>query len=337
MKLTLRLLVAFAGLALFAWFVYRAGLTEILGAFSRLGWYAPLVLLPFVIVYLFDTLGWRFAFGKHPSPSFPVLMRIRWAGEAINNVVPSAYIGGEAVKVYLLSKRGVSTVMAASSAVIGKIIQTLAQVMFITLGAFAGLTILPSNSSARYGMFAIAAIGSVIVFLLFRLQRRGMFSALLAVARKLRLRISRLEQNETHLLHLDDRIRNFYRTDPFHFWLSTAAYLIGWICDALEIFLVSHLMGMPLTWVQALAVESFTSVAKALGIFAPGALGVQESGIVLLFRIFGLPEALGIPYAVIRRGREVVYALIGGLFLHLEHADILTLEKRARAHAGLEA
>src|SRR4051794_206730 len=193
MKFVLRLLVALAGLALFAWFAYRAGLTEIVEAFRRLGWFAPLVLLPFVIVYLFDTLGWRAAFGRHPTLRFARLMRIRWAGEAVNNVIPSAYIGGEAVKIYLLRKHGVPAMVAASSTVVGKTIQTYAQVVFITLGAIAGLTILPSVSPARYGMFAIAAIGSILVFLLFRLQQRGMFTALLALTRKLRLRIPSLE------------------------------------------------------------------------------------------------------------------------------------------------
>ena len=337
MKLALRLLVAAAGLALFAWFVYRAGLTEILQAFSRLGWYAPLVLLPFAIVYVFDTLGWRAAFGKKPAPPFPVLMRVRWAGEAVNSVVPSAYIGGEALKVYLLRKHGVPAVIATSSTVTGKTIQTLAQVLFLILGAIAGLTILPSDSPARYGMFAIAAVGFALVILLFRLQRRGMFTALLALARRMRLRIPPLERHEASLRELDHRIGNFWQTEPFHFQLSAASYLIGWICDALEIFLVSHLIGVPLTWAEALAVESFTSVAKAVGIFAPGAIGVQESGIVLLFRIFGLPLALGIPYAIIRRGREVIYAMIGGIFLHFEHANLLMLERRARAEAGAKS
>jgi uncharacterized protein (TIRG00374 family) len=308
-----------------------------LHAFGRLGWQAPLVLLPFAVVYLADTLGWRFAFGRNPAPSFPVLIRIRWAGEALNSVVPSAYIGGEAVKVFLLSRRGVPAVIAASSAVTGKIIQTLGQVIFITIGAFAGLTILGHDSPARFGMFAVAAVGTVIVFLLFRLKQHGIFTGLLALARKLRLRVAPLERNQANILQLDERIRNFSRTDPVHFRLSGAAYLAGWLCDALEILLVSHLLGMPLSWTEAIAVESFTSVAKALGIFVPGALGVQESGIVLLFGIFGLPEALGIAYAVIRRGREVIYALIGGLFLQLEHADIRTLEKHAQREGGARA
>ena len=337
MKLALRLLLAVAGLALFGWFIYRAGPAEIVSAFRRLGWYAPLVLLPFGVVYLFDTLGSRAAFGKHRVPAFGKLMRLRWAGEAVNSIVPSAYIGGEAVKIYLLRKQGVPPMVATSSTVIGKTIQTFAQVGFITVGAIAGLTILPAGHPARYGMFAIAAIGTVLVILLFRLQRRGMFTTLAGFTRKLQLRIPALERGETSLRELDHRIGNFWRTDPFHFRLSGLLYFTGWICDALEVFLVSHLVGMPLTWVEALAVESFTSIAKALGIFAPGSIGVQESGIVLLFRIFGLPQALGIPYAIIRRGREVIYAIIGLIFLHFEHTSLTALERRVRAQAAAES
>jgi uncharacterized protein (TIRG00374 family) len=335
MKLALRLLMALAGLALFGWFIYRAGPAEITNAFHRLGWYAPLVLLPFAIVYLFDTLGFRAAFGKNPVPPFGALMRLRWAGEAVNSVVPSAYIGGEAVKIYLLRKHGVPSLVAASSTVIGKTIQTFGQVGFITVGAIAGLTILPPGHQARYGMFAVAATGTVLVILLFLLQRRGMFTTVLGFTGKLRLRIPTVER--LGLRELDDRIGNFWKTDPIHFRLSALLYFIGWICDALEVFLVSHLVGMPLTWVEALAVESFTSVAKAAGIFAPGSIGVQESGIVLLFRIFGLPEALGIPYAIIRRGREVIYAIIGMIFLHFEHTSVMTLERSVRAEAAAES
>ena len=64
--------------------------------------------------------------------------------------------------------------------------------------------------------------------------------------------------------------------------------------------------------------EAFILVAKALGIFVPGALGVQDSGIVFLCYLFGLPGALVIAYAIIRRRRELVFALIGGAFLYAE-------------------
>ena len=313
MKLALKILVAVVGLTLFAWFVQRAGIGEIARAFSNLGWLAPVALLPFGLVYLLDTLGWRFAFGEGgvPGVGFGALVRVRWAGESINMVLPSAYIGGEAVKVQLLHKLGVPRVHSASSVVAGKTAQVFAQVAFIAAGATAGTSILPAQSPARFGMLFITVLATSIVVALFWLQQRGMFRTLAAL-----LPVRALKRRAESLRQLDDRIFEFYRKDRRHFLLSTAIYFAGWMADTLEILLVSHLLGMPIDFSHALAVESFISVAKALGIFVPGALGVQESGIVFLCYLFGLPPALGISYAIIRRGREVVYALIGGMFLY---------------------
>ena len=315
MKLALKLLLAAAGLALFGWFVQRAGVGEIALAFTNLGWLAPVALLPFFVVYLIDTLGWRFAFGKEgvPRVSFRTLMRVRWAGESLNAILPSAYIGGEAAKVQLLHKRGVPRMHSASSVVAGKTAQVLAQVLFIATGSIAGAVNLPPESSARLGMLAITVLATGIMALLFWLQWRGMFRTLAAV-----LPVRALRSRAESLRQLDERIFEFYRKDRRHFAFSTAAYFCGWLADSLEILLVSHLLGMPIDMSQAVAVEAYIGVAKGLGIFVPGALGVQESGIVFLGLLFGMPPALGVAYAIIRRGRDVVYAAIGGIFLYVE-------------------
>jgi glycosyltransferase 2 family protein len=328
MKLALKILVALLGLALFAWFIQRAGPAEIARAFANLGWLAPVALLPFCLVYLLDTLGWLLAFGKAgvPGVGFRTLMRVRWAGESINSILPSAYIGGEAAKVHLLHKRGVPRMNSASSVVAGKTAQFLAQVVFIAAGSIAGAGNLPPESPARTGMLAMTALAIALVGLLFWLQQRGMFRTLVKI-----LPIRALRSRAEVLQQLDERIFEFYRNDRPHFALSTAAYLSGWLADSLEILLVSHLLGMPIDFTQALAVEAFISVAKGLGIFVPGALGVQESGIVFLCYVFGLPPALGISYAILRRGREVVYAAIGGVFLY---RDGFSFRNRVAANGG---
>jgi putative membrane protein len=315
MKLALKLFVAALGLALFGWFVYRAGVGEIAGAFSKLGWSAPLVLLPFFFVYLIDTQGWRFAFGKEgvPGVGFWTLVRVRWAGESLNAVLPSAYIGGEAAKVQLLHKRGVPRMHSGSSVVAGKTAQVVAQVAFIVVGSIAGAANLPSDSPARVGMLLITVLAIAIVVLLLWLQRRGMFRTLAAV-----LPVRALTTRADSLRQLDERIFEFYRKDRRHFVLSASAHFCGWMADSLEILLVSYLLGMPIDLSQAIAAEAFIGVAKGLGIFVPGALGVQESGIVFLCLLFGMPPALGVAYAIIRRGRDVVYAAIGGIFLYAE-------------------
>lgn len=320
MKLALRILLAVAGLALFGWFVHRAGVEEISRAFANLGWWTPLALLPFLLVTLFDTVGWRFAFGREGTHGvrFLRLLQIRWAGEAINSVLPSAYIGGEAVKVHLLRRRGVPSMSGASSVVAGKTAQLFAQVTFIGIGAVAGIMNLPSGSPARSAMFVVTGIALVVVAILFWLQKRGIFTTLLRLTQKLRLRVRALTERADKLRTLDHRIFDFYRQQHGKFFLSFAAYLAGWISDTLEILLVSHLLGMPVDWSQAIAVEAFISVAKALGLFIPGALGVQESGFVFLFLLFGMPTALGVSYAIFRRGRELIFATIGAAMLYSE-------------------
>ena len=75
-------------------------------------------------------------------------------------------------------------------------------------------------------------------------------------------------------------------------------------------------MGVPITWSQALVVEAFTGVAKLLGVWLPGSIGVQESGIILMGKLVGLPGTFVAAYALIRRARELIFAGMGMLLFY---------------------
>jgi putative membrane protein len=334
-KNALRWIVLLLGLGLFGWFIHRAGPAEVFANVSRLGWLAPLVLVPYFLVYVLDAFGWYLAFGSYAAirPSYLTLFRVRWAGESVNSIIPSAYVGGEALKVYLLHKRGFPGMAASTSVVASKTCQVLAQVVFIGLGVLAAMNHLSAEAGARTGMLLITLGAFGVVCLLFLLQRRGMFSSLHELLARFSIRIKTLEKHQPSLRKLDDQIYAFYNRDRSRFFKTTAAFLMGWLADALEIFVVCHLLGLPLDWTEAIAIESFISVAKALGIFVPAALGVQESGVVLLFQIFGLPAPIGAAYAIIRRGRELLYVLVGGALLYSEEASF----KRVLDHAAKES
>lgn len=330
MRSLARAVLLILGMALFGWFVWQAGPEEIWRTCAGLGWYAPLVLIPYGLVYASDTLGWRFAFGLEavrPVP-FLSLYRIRWCGEAVNNVVPSAYVGGEAVKVYLLRKLGVDPRDATASVIVGRTLQTLTQVIFIALGAAAFLSIARTSPAVRRGMMVVMAASTLAVVLLFWLQTHGLFAVVYSILDRLGIRFASTEANRSHLLEVDRQVVSFYRHERSRFLGSACGYLGGWLLDTTDILLVSWLVGMPISWPQALAIESFVGVAKILGIFVPGALGVQESGIVLVCRLAGLPDALGLAYAIIRRGREVAFASVGWLLLYVEEAGLRGLAGR---------
>ena len=88
-----------------------------------------------------------------------------------------------------------------------------------------------------------------------------------------------LAEKQAQLRQLDDQIFGFYRRQPRSFAAAGLAYLAGWLADPLELMILSHLLGFPMDYGTALVIESFISIAKALGFVVPGALGVQESGV----------------------------------------------------------
>jgi uncharacterized membrane protein YbhN (UPF0104 family) len=85
------------------------------------------------------------------------------------------------------------------------------------------------------------------------------------------------------------------------------------------------------TWADAFAIEAFISVARGFNTVVPGALGVQEFSVVGLFTLFGYGHELGAQYAVVRRGRDVVFAALGWMLLYAGEATWKSLRTETEA------
>jgi len=334
MRYASRILLTVIGVGVLAWFLSRANLSEIGHTVRKLGWLAPLLLLPYFMVYLADTAAWSFAFKEPPAVSFWTLLRVRWAGEAVNNILPSAYVGGEALKAYLLSKRGIPVSQGAQAAMISRTVQTLAQLFFIAMGGLAFLAIGVAPAPFRTGMLIVLVSGTVIVGALFWIQVRGLFRVVFEVLSPPLLQVARLEKRRADLLRFDAEVSSFYRGYPSRFLMCFAGYFVGWMLDTLEILLAGHLMGIPVSLTQALAIEAFVGVAKVFAVVIPGALGVQESSVVFLCRMAGVPDEFGFAYAILRRARDVFFVLIGWKLLMLEEGTFKGMSRRVKALTG---
>ena len=105
----------------------------VLEAISALSWRLAIVLVfPFAIVAAFDTLGWRYAFRDDRVP-FRALLWARIAGEAVNVTTPTAAVGGEAVKAWLLRPH-VALTEGLSSVIVAKTTITIAQGLMLAFG-----------------------------------------------------------------------------------------------------------------------------------------------------------------------------------------------------------
>ncbi len=312
LKLALLLLGALTLSAL----VWHIGIVRIYEAVARLGPLALVtILLPSLLMYLFEAYGWRVTLGIWADRlTFWRLWAIRTAGEVVNMTTPTAYVGGEPLKALLLKRHGIPMVEGMASVVTAKTTMTIAQILFILAGIALGFWLLGAQGSAGQTIVAgLASVGLLVfgvgVFIL--VQRHGMFSGVLGVLRKLGLRISYLDAREGKLRDLDRTIAAFYTQDRSGFLLSTAMFLLGWLAEAVEVYVMIACLGQPVTVLSATAIGALSVFIKGGTFFIPGSLGAQDAGNLLLVTAFGYSEVTGITFALLRRFRELVWIGIG--------------------------
>src|SRR5690349_5165238 len=165
--------LACVGFALLAVLVYQTGPLELAQHLRVLGWWAPLIFLPYALSSVFDAAGWRVTF-VHFRPALWLLYLARLIGEAMNSITPTAYLGGEPVKAFVLQRFGVPLTEGATSVILAKTALTIAQIAFVVVGVAlfmirrdAGMATLPTVA-------ALVAAGTGIASLLVVLQRRGL-------------------------------------------------------------------------------------------------------------------------------------------------------------------
>jgi uncharacterized protein (TIRG00374 family) len=316
----LRIVLLAIGLLTLGLLIWHIGPGNIYNTASRLGPGALIViLLPSLLMYVVEAYGWQVTLGpsgRHVP--FWRLLAIRTAGEVVNMTTPTAYVGGEPLKAYLLRAHRVPVVDGMASVVIAKTTMTIAEVVFILLGIALGFWILGQNGSPGQ-LIAAALLG--VGLLLFGtvafvfVQRRGLFIWVLEMLRAIGWRIGYLEAREEQLRSLDRTILDFYQHDRPAFYSSTGLFFLGWMAEALEVFVIIAYLGGPALALSAVSIGALSVFIKGGTFFIPGSLGAQDGGNLLLLKAFGYSDVTGITFALLRRFRELVWIGIGLLCL----------------------
>lgn len=300
--------------------VWHIGISRIYEAVTQLGPAAmAAILLPSLLMYVLEAYGWRVTLGRWAEAiPFWRVLAIRTAGEVVNMTTPTAYVGGEPLKAYLLKRHGVPLIDGLASVVTAKTTMTIAQILFILSGIGLGFWLLGFDGSAGQTITAAVVSAGLLVFgvgAFVLVQRQGMFTWILQSLRRLGLRLKYLESREEKLVQLDRTIADFYARKQSAFLASTLLFLLGWLAEALEVFVMVLCLGQPITVLSAVAIGALSVFIKGGTFFIPGSLGAQDAGNLLLLTAFGYGEVTGITFALLRRFREFVWIAIGLLCL----------------------
>ena len=301
------------GLAVVVYLIWNLGPATIWETFRRLSWGVLVVLVfPAWIVVVLDTLGWRFTFARPPRSLFR-LLAVRLAGEAINTSTPTASVGGEPIKAYLLRPE-VATRDALVSVIADKTTVVVSQVILLAVGLFAARGALPLSHPLMLTMAGLLAVqiicaaGFVIVQLGGAVGGGGRLLSRLGIAPGI---------TQVKLEGFDHALRATY-VERWRPLLASALYhFLASAVETLEIYLIVRFLSVSMPATVALGIGAFGNAVRFLSFMIPASLGAVETANVALFAAFGVAGSVGLTCTLVQRLREILWAAAGFAALSL--------------------
>ncbi|HEX2695147.1 MAG TPA: flippase-like domain-containing protein [Acidobacteriota bacterium] len=310
-----RFLLVAAGVALFFYLIWRIGFEAILANISRFGVWFLAILAVGASWLFFQTCAWSIIqnafFKKVP---FLSLFRIKIIGDALNVLLPSASLGGEAARAYLL-KKAVPLKEGIPSIVFDKTVEFVASTVFLAAGLLLGSLFvrLPEGLLAPTVICLAVTTAGLVLLVVFSV--RGVCGTLARITTRFPKVRKWVADREEHLEALDENLRLLYRKGHLKTAAAVGFHFLGRLAGAFEVLIVLRVLGVPVGPVQAVFIYSVIVVINTVFFILPGQWGVTESASMLLLQALGRPAAIGLSLGVIRRIRKLVFvALAFGLY-----------------------
>ncbi len=297
-----------AGITLFAAVIAWQGIGDVVEALRRAGWGIAVITLFHLPPMWADALGWRSLLIEDMRPSRLSMLRARWIGESINDLLPVLQMGGNVVKAWLLADHGLPLGRAGASVVIDVTLVVLSQIVFTLFGL--GLAA-PTLGGGR--PLLIVVVGTAVMTVLlggfYFVQRRGFFGLVLRISTRI---IGGLGQHSLSegAATIDADVKLLYGNRPALI-VSGLWHMMAWILGVAEVWFALDLLGHPVDIGTALLFESLGQAIRTGAFAVPGGLGVQEGGYVLVGTALGIEPGVALALSLARRVRELLLGLPG--------------------------
>jgi hypothetical protein len=303
------------GVALFAYFIKRAGVGQIMDGISHLGAGFLLIVGISAVRQVVRSYAWVLCMAAPERLRFWDAFRARVMGDAIGNILPFAsFVVSEPAKPALIRDR-VPLMAGVSAIAIENIFYALSVVVFILSGMLALLLSFSLTKGLRLAVIiTIAGTALVVALVCLLIRRRFRFaSGAAGLLRRLGLSDKWIERSKT----LEDRVYGFYQSNRPRFlpimFLEACFHLAG-VCE-IYVTLTFISPQQPPTFFRAFILESVNRVITMVFKFVPLRMGFDEAGTGKISKALMFTEATGVTLAIVRKARDVFWAAIGMILL----------------------
>src|SRR5918911_1790282 len=301
------IIFAVLGLLLFAYFVKRAGVEEVVEGIKRLGAGFLLVLLISGVRPVVRILAWMRSIEGEHRLRFRDAFKAYLVGDALGTLLPLGLIVSEPTKVALVRKR-VPVVVGLSALAVENLFYSLSVALFIFAGTAALLFSFQLPKPLRVAsIIALACILMIIPLagVVIRKQWKFLSGSLeylygRGIGRKV------LETRRERVRSIEDRIYGFYarnRSRILPILLLEACFHLAGVAEVyVTLYFISD---VPPTLLTAFVLESVNRIINVVFKFVPMRVGVDEAGTGMLTTVLQLGTASGVTLAIIRKARVV--------------------------------
>jgi uncharacterized protein (TIRG00374 family) len=301
------------GVALLGGMIWQVGISGFITSLRALGfWVGPFVLLGTIPTFL-HTAGWAACFQhKRHRIRFWQLYLVRLAGSAINQVTPTATIGGEVVKVLLL-KPSLPREQAAASVVIDKASITLAQICYLALGTLYLTGHLPLPEELRLGWSLTLGLISLGLMGFVASQRYGLLSRVVRGLGHLKIGQAKLQRLSQRLMPLDTHLSAYYTTQPWRFVGSILWHFLAFAFDGVKTYvLLRFLLGDNAPgFAHAVMVAVAVNALDQMFFFVPARLGTLEGVRFTVLSALGVARVSSLAFGLVSRLDDLFWNGVG--------------------------
>jgi uncharacterized protein (TIRG00374 family) len=306
-------LLLLSGIALLGGMMWQVGISGLRASLQVLSpWLVPFFLLDSFSTLL-HTKGWSACFADDRRRlRLWQLILIRMAGSTINQVTPTADVGGEVVKVWLLQS-AMSRTAATASVCIDKVSSALAQIIYLSGGMVLLMERLPMP--IWVGKAAGLTLGGLTlgVVSFIALQRYGGLSKLAHVLSRFHVAELMLQRLRHRLLPLEAQWSTYYTTHPWRFVCSLGWHFLGFAFDACRTFILFRLLlgDQAPGLVDAVTVAVAVAALQQVFFFVPGNIGTLEGIRFMVLSTIGMSEVYGVAFGIVARLESLCWNGLG--------------------------